>query len=310
MQDSAIFFRPMKSLPLRPFAFILATCLLGAWLFHAHAASAMPQGAAKVLRDVPYVTNGHARQKLDLYVPVAPKGPLLVYIHGGGWAGGSKDAPIGLPLLNLGYTLASVEYRFSQDAVFPAQIEDCKAAIRWLRTHAAEYGYDPRRIAAAGDSAGGHLTALLAVTGDVKDFDEGDNLDQSSAIRCGIDFYGPTDFLAFLPPSKDADEPSQKGRPLLNQLFGGPLIQKVELARKASPVTWVNKHTAPLLILHGTKDPLVPTSQSTELYEKMQGAGVEVKLDVIDGAGHGGKEFFAADRPQQMVDFLEKHLAP
>jgi len=300
----------MKSLLLRALAFTLAVSLLCGWLHHVYAVPALPQGAAKVLRDLSYVPNGHARQKLDLYLPAAPKGPLLVYIHGGGWAGGSKNAPMGLPLLSLGYTLASVEYRFSQDAVFPAQIEDCKSAVRWLRAHATEYGYDPKRIAAAGDSAGGHLTALLAVTGDVKDFDEGDNLDQSSAIRCGIDFYGPTDFLAFLPTGKAPDEPGKTGRPLLNQLFGGPLTEKMELARKASPVSWVSKNAAPLFILHGTKDPLVPTSQSTELCEKMQTAGVEVKLDVIDGAGHGGKEFFAGDLPQQMVDFLEKHLAP
>lgn len=310
MQDSAVFFRLMKSLPFRTVTLLSAIGLLCVWLHHVYAVPALPQGAARVLRDLPYVPNGHARQKLDLYLPATPKGPLLIYIHGGGWAGGSKNAPMGLTLLSLGYSLASVEYRFSQDAVFPAQIEDCKSAVRWLRAHATEYGYDPKRIAAAGDSAGGHLTALLAVTGDVKDFDEGDNLDQSSAIRCGIDFYGPTDFLAFLPPSKDANEPPQQGRPLLNQLFGGPLTQKVELARKASPVSWVNKHTAPLFILHGTKDSLVPTSQSTELCEKMQSAGVEVKLDVIDGAGHGGQEFFSADRPQQMVDFLERHLAP
>jgi len=300
----------MKSLPVRTLALVTALGLFCLWLHHLHAASAVPPGAAKVLRDLPYVVNAHARQKLDLYVPVTPKGPLLVYIHGGGWTGGSKSNPIGLPLLNLGYTVASVEYRFSQDAVFPAQIEDCKSAIRWLRAHAREYGYDPKRIAAAGDSAGGHLTALLAATGDVRDFDEGDNLDQSSAIRCGIDFYGPTDFLAFKPIGQEADEQSKTGHPLLKKLLGGPLTEKAELAKKASPVSWVNAHTAPLFILHGTKDPLVPTSQSTELYEKMQTAGVEVKLDVIDGAGHGGKEFFAADKPQQMVEFLEKHLTP
>lgn len=304
------FIQSMKSLLLRAFAPILAISLLGALLHRMHAESPLPQGAAKVLRDLSYVPNGHARQKLDLYLPVTPKGPLLVYIHGGGWRGGSKNAPIGLPLLNLGYTLASVEYRFSQDAVFPAQIDDCKTAVRWLRAHAGEYGYDPKRIAAAGDSAGGHLTALLAATGDVHEFDEGENLDQSSAIRCGIDFYGPTDFLAFVPPADRPPTPPSNGMTLLIQLFGGPLTEKMELARKASPVSWVNNHTAPLFILHGTKDPLVPPSQSAELSEKMQTAGVEVKLDMIEGAGHGGKEFFAADRPQQMLEFLEKHLTP
>jgi len=269
-----------------------------------------PPGAAKVLRDVAYVTDGHARQKLDLYLPEKPKGPLLVYIHGGGWRAGTKNNAQGLPMLGQGYAVASVEYRFSQDAVFPAQIEDCKAAIRWLRAHAAENGYDPKHIAAMGESAGGHLTALLATTGDIKDFDKGENLDQSSAIQCGIDFFGPTDFPGFIPPSDIPAVQRTGDQSLFTLLFGGPMTEKMELAKKASPVTWVNKDTAPLFILHGTKDPLVPVSQSQELDEKMKAAGVEVKLDVLEGAGHGGKEFGAGDEPKKMVEFLNKHLMP
>src|SRR5262249_50393585 len=141
------------------------------------------------------------RQKLDLYIPATPKGPLLVWIHGGGWRGGSKDVVEYRPFLAHGYCLASVEYRFSQDAIFPAQVEDCKAAIRWLRAHAGEYGYDPKRIGAWGASAGGHLVALLATTGHVRDFDVGENLEQSSAIECGIDYFGPTDFPNWKPAS-------------------------------------------------------------------------------------------------------------
>jgi acetyl esterase/lipase len=259
---------------------------------------------------VAYVTDGHARQKLDLYLPDKPKGPLLVYIHGGGWSAGTKNNAMGLPMLGLGYAVASVEYRFSQDAIFPAQIEDCKAAIRWLRAHAAENGYDAKHFGVMGDSAGGHLTALLAATGDIKDFDKGENLDQSSAIQCGIDFYGPTDFPGFVPPSDIPAVQRTGDQSLLTKLFGGPITEKMELAKKASPVAWVNKDTAPLFILHGTKDPLVPVSQSTEMDEKMKAAGVEVLLDVIEGAGHGGKEFFSDDRPKRMVEFLDKHLQP
>src|SRR5882724_6636713 len=152
---------------------------------------------AKVLLDLPYVENGHSQQKLDLYLPAQPKGPLLVWIHGGGWRGGSKARPPGLALVKNGVTVASVEYRFSQHAIFPAQIEDCKAAIRWLRAHAAEYGYRKDMVAVWGASAGGHLVALLGVTGQVKDFDVGANLDESSAVQCVIDWFGPADFPGY-----------------------------------------------------------------------------------------------------------------
>lgn len=281
------------------FAALPCFCIAGAEL---------PAGT-KVLRDLPYVTNGHARQKLDLYLPASPKGPLLVWIHGGGWRAGSKSEVDGLPLLDKGYAVASVEYRFSQDAIFPAQIEDCKAAIRWLRAHAAEYHYDPKRIGVWGASAGGHLTALLAVTGKTRDFDVGENLDQSSAIQCGIDFFGPTDFPGYHPPSDNPMlQPSGK-ESVIVQLFGGPLEQKLDLARRASPVTWVTKDSAPLYIMHGTADPLVPLDQSQELADKLKAAGVEVTLDVVKGGGHGGPEFWSEDRPQRLLDFLNHHLA-
>src|SRR4051812_39623922 len=128
-------------------------------------------GDAKVMRDLAYVENGSKAQRLDLYVPAEAKGALLVWIHGGGWVGGTKSNPPGLGMLKEGVAVASVEYRFSNEAIFPAQIEDCKAAIRWLRAHAKEYGYRGDKVAAWGASAGGHLVALLAVTGQVKEFD-------------------------------------------------------------------------------------------------------------------------------------------
>jgi acetyl esterase/lipase len=300
----------MKMLPCRAFVLLSALSALCVLPLSSRGEPPMPPGAAKVLRDVAYVPDGQARQRLDLYLPVKPAGPLLVYIHGGGWRGGSKNLVQGLPMLGQGYAVASVEYRFSQDAIFPAQIEDCKAAIRWLRAHAAENGYDPKRVAAMGESAGGHLTALLATTGDTHDFDKGENLDQSSAIQCGIDFYGPTDFPSFVPPSDIPAVQRTGDKSLFTQFFGGPMDEKMDLAKRASPVTWVSKNSAPLFILHGTKDPLVPVSQSKELEEKLKEAGVEVKLDVIEGAGHGGKEFGANDRPKEMVEFLNNHLMP
>jgi acetyl esterase/lipase len=290
---------------------VLGLILLHPLALHAREADASPSAGSKTLRDLSYVKEGHPRQKLDLYLPERNHEPLLVYIHGGGWREGSKAHVTGLEqIVAQGFAVASVEYRFSQDAVFPAQIEDCKSAIRWLRAHAADYGYDPARIAAFGESAGGHLTALLATTGTIRDFDKGENLEQSSAIQCGIDWFGPTDFPGFRPPNGQPNPRDTGKDSILGQLFGGPPLEKLDLARRASPVTWVTKSTAPLYIMHGTKDPLVPLDQSTELADKMKDAGVDVTLDVIEGAGHGGPQFTAGDKPLKMFEFLNRHLPP
>src|SRR5713101_8014594 len=157
----------------------------------------LPDGV-KALRDLEYVKGGHERQKLDLYLPEKSDGPLplIVWIHGGGWIGGNKENPPGLEFLNRGYALASINYRLSQHAKFPAQIEDCKAALRWLRANAKTYNLDPDRIGVWGESAGGHLVALLGTTGDVKELEgEEGNPQQSSEVQAVVDWFGPTDFL-------------------------------------------------------------------------------------------------------------------
>lgn len=285
-------------------AAFVVSCCLPTWC---QAEQKLPEGA-KAHRDLAYVPDGHLRQKLDLYVPEEPKGPLLVWIHGGGWAAGSKDEAQGLQMLDQGYAVASVGYRFSQDALFPAQIQDCKAAIRWLRAHAKEYGYDPQRIAVWGASAGGHLTALLATTSGTKEFDVGGNLDQSSAIQCGIDLFGPTDFIDWKAPTElPIVQPTGK-ESLLVRLIGGTAAEKPELARKASPLVWAGKDAAPLYIIHGTVDPLVGLEQSERLAEKLKKEGAEVVLDVVKDGGHGGKDFFDPQRLLKLLAFLDKHV--
>src|SRR5262249_39045436 len=158
----------------------------------------LPNGT-KVHKDLEYVQGGHERQRLDLYVPERADTPLpvIVWIHGGAWMGGSKDGGVpALPFLGKGYAVASVNYRLSQHAVFPAQIQDCKAAIRWLRANAKTYNLDPERIGVWGASAGGHLVALLGTSGGVEDLEgKGGNADQSSRVQAVVDFFGPTDFL-------------------------------------------------------------------------------------------------------------------
>jgi hypothetical protein len=165
--------------------------------------SAFAQTAGvKSHRDLVYVEGGHERHKLDLYLPEKADGPLplIIWVHGGGWQNGSKDGcpPLRGGYIERGYAVASINYRLSGHAVFPAQIEDCKAAIRWLRAHAKEYGLDAKRFGVWGSSAGGHLVALLGTSGDVKEFDVGANLDQSSRVQAVCDYYGPTDFTVFV----------------------------------------------------------------------------------------------------------------
>ena len=266
------------------------------------AAPTLPAGV-NVLRDLQYVEGGHERNRLDLYIPENAEGrlPLVVWIHGGAWAMGSKDGCPAVPLTAKGYAVASINYRLSQHAVFPAQIEDCKAAIRWLRTNAAKYHLDADRIGVWGASAGGHLVAMLGTTGNVKELEgKGGNLDQSSRVQCVVDWFGPSD----LPMGGSHDDP---GSPE-SRLIGGPVLENKEKARKASPLTYVSKDSAPFLIMHGDKDNVVPLAQSELLAEALKKTGVEVKLVVVKGNGHGGPGFNSPENRKLIEDFFTKHL--
>lgn len=276
----------------------------------------LPAGIA-VKRDVEYVPGGGPRQMLDVYYPEKSTKPvpLVVWIHGGGWSQGSKDYTPALPLLEQGFAVASVNYRFSQDAVFPAQIEDCKTAIRWLRKNAPSLNIAPDKIGVWGSSAGGHLVAMLGVSGDVKEWDRGANLNQSSCVQAVCDWFGPTDFLAFTPspgmerppnpqPAPAADRPDSP----LAQLIGGAVSANKDKARAASPVSYVTKDDAPFLIMHGDKDPLVPPAQSKELQEALVKAGVSSTLVILPGAGHGGRQFNDRETLTRVSGFFSKTL--
>jgi acetyl esterase/lipase len=249
----------------------------------------IPDGV-KVVRELPYAPGGHERHKLDIYTPEnAPAGaklPLVVWVHGGGWQNGTKNACPALWLVPRGYAVASINYRLSSHATYPAQIEDCKAAIRWLRANAAAQGIDGERIGAWGSSAGGHLVALLGVTGDVKDFDKGERLQVSSAVQAVCDFFGPTDFLQMskFPSTIPHDSPTSPE----SKLIGGAIQENKEKVARANPLTFVSRGDAPFLILHGDKDPLVPIHQSELLEAALKQVGVEVslvKLEARDTAG-------------------------
>lgn len=261
-----------------------------------------------VLKDLEYVPGGHERQKLDLYLPsqADPSGkrPLLVWVHGGAWLGGNKSNPPARALVAKGYAVASINYRLSQHAIFPAQIQDCKAAIRYLRANAAKHGYDPNRIGVWGASAGGHLVALLGTTGDVKEFDVGPNPGFSSRVQAVCDFFGPTDFtkMSGFPSTMKHDAPDAPEA----RLIGGPVQENKDKVQRANPITYVTKDDPPFLIVHGDKDPLVPHNQSEILLAALQKAGVEASLYTVAGGGHGG---FKDPQVDVLVNqFFEKHL--
>jgi acetyl esterase/lipase len=272
---------------------------------HAQRPQAKVPDGTKVLRDLEYVKGGHERQRLDLYLPEKADRPLplIVWIHGGAWLAGNKDGggpP--LPYAGKGYAVASINYRLSQHAKFPAQIEDCKAAIRWLRANAKKYQLDPDRFAVWGASAGGHLVALLGTSGDVKDLEgDGGNLEQSSRVQAVVDWFGPTD-MTKMGGRHDAPESPE------SKLLGGPVQDNKDKAARANPITYVSKDDPPFLIMHGDEDKTVPFSQSELLAEALKNAGVEVTLTRIEGAGHGGREFSSEANRKIIAEFLDRHL--
>ncbi len=247
----------------------------------------------------------HERQKYDLFVP---KGdgpfPLVVWVHGGGWIGGSKDGGgPGLFLLEHGYAVASINYRYSSQAVFPAQIQDCKAAIVHLRSGAKKHKINSEKFGVWGASAGGHLVALLGTAGDVADWEPAAKAD--SSVRAVVDFFGPTDLLALSGPAGGSGD-SADG--LLGKLIGGALSKNKEKADMANPIKYTDKADAPFLIVHGDKDPLVPLSQSELLAAALKKAGVENELIVIPGGGHGGAGFSSETNRKKYIAFFDKHL--
>ncbi|HEX9187537.1 MAG TPA: alpha/beta hydrolase [Vicinamibacteria bacterium] len=272
----------------------------------------LPAGT-KVLKDLAYVEGGHERQKLDLYLPPAgSKRPLVVSIHGGAFRVGSKDGePVQTAgaLLARGFAVAAINYRLSQHAVFPAQIEDCKAAVRWLRANASRHGYDPDRIASFGASAGGHLAAMLGTAGDVRAFDVGAHPGVSSRVQAVVDFFGPTDFLQM-----DAHRPNAQAMihdtpdSPESQLVGGPIRDNEDKVARANPLTYVTKDDPPFLIVHGDADLLVPHHQSVLLDEALRRAGVPVRFVTIPGGPHGGAT--VTEGLPTALDFLAQTLRP
>ena len=269
---------------------------------------AVPPGVT-LLTDVEFGKAGTRSLKMHVLRPqTPPKDPLpvVVFIYGGAWRGGNRDQ--GVPLLSRlakeGYFCASIEYRLSQEALFPAQIEDCKCAIRYLRSKAEEYHINPDKIGVWGPSAGGHLAALLGTSGDVKELEgNGGHAEFSSRVNAVVDWFGPTDFLKMdaagsIQKHNDATSPESR-------LIGGPIQENKEKVKKANPITYVDAGDPPFLIMHGSNDAIVPPNQSELLAEALKKAKVPVKMIVVLGAPHG---FVGAEHEARVLEFFNEYL--
>lgn len=238
--------------------------------------------------DLEYARVRERSLRLDLYLPDgrARPFPVIVYIHGGAWREGSKAHPRALRFLSEGYAVASVGYRLSQEAIFPAQIHDCKAAIRWLRAHADAYGLARDRIAAWGESAGAHLASLLGTSDGVTEL-EGDlgHPEQPSAVAAVCSWFGPSDFLRMndILGAMDHDAPDSPE----SQLIGAPIQIRPDLVARSNPITYVTAGVPPFLLMHGTADVVVVPNQSELLHAALVAAGVRSSLILLGGLGHG-----------------------
>lgn len=269
--------------------------------------------------DLAYASKS-AAQKLDIYLPNTGDGPfpIIVSIHGGAFKMGDKADGQLTPMLEglkRGYAVVSVNYRLSGEAIFPAQIQDVKAAIRFIRANAKKYQLNPDKLATWGGSAGGHLAAMAGTTGDITEFDDASlgNTNQHSRVQAVVDWFGPIQFDQMDPQFKvsgkgrtDHDEANSPE----SELVGKQITLAPDLVKRASPATYISKNDPPFFIEHGTNDPLVPTQQSQNFFTELEkGLGKDrVTLTLLEGAGHGGPQFNAPANLEKVFAFLDKYL--
>jgi len=256
-------------------------------------------------KDVVYGTGGGENLLLDLAMPAGLTQPVpgVVWIHGGGWRGGNKGEFEKLirDSARAGYVAVSIEYRLAPKHVFPAQVEDCKCAVRWLRANASKLHVDPNRIGVVGSSAGAHLSMMLGAMDSADGLEgEGGSAEASSRVQVVVSYAGPTDLTIEFP---------SLSRGLVAGFLGGPQSEKQDVARRASPVTYVNAGDPPMLLFQGTKDPLVPHDQAIRMVESLTKAGVPGRVELMIGEGHGWpKEHDRVIRATHA--FLARHLKP
>jgi acetyl esterase/lipase len=293
----------------RAASWVAATVLVGC----SAAAAQAPQ--PKALRNLEYARPESGPLALDLYVPdTGGPFPLIVWIHGGAFRSGDKSGIWYKPILNQtgrGYAVASIDYRLSGVAKFPALVQDAKAALRWLRANAARYNLKADRIVVAGESAGGYQAVMLGTSGGVAEL-EGSlgNPKESSRVQGVIDFFGPTDLLAMDDGASSCKTPLVHRAPTSPEslLLGCNLGECADRAKAANPIAYVAKDNPPFLILHGTADCQVPHSQSQRLYDALRAAGVRADLHLLPDVGHGDRRFMTPETEQLINDFVDSAL--
>ena len=278
-------------------------------------------GDVKVERDLVYARVGERELRLDLYLPTGDArqdekpSPVIVRIHGGGWKGGRKgNGGRARGVEQRGYALVDVEYRLSGEAIFPAQVQDCKAAIRWVRANSKRFGLDPDRIGVIGSSAGGHLAAFLGTTAETNEFDTESHGDHSSRVQAVCDLWGPTDLLQMddhrIPGSMLVHNAENSPESLL---VGGPIQSEPfrALAVRANPIAYVRgQKLPPFLIVHGDRDLSVPPHQSELLHAALSANGTDTTLQLVKNGGHGlrGGDVKNDDLLKLVLTFFDKHL--
>jgi len=269
-------------------------------------------------KDLVYA-NGSQAQKLDLYLPETGNSfPLVIWIHGGGWQSGDKaqfaNTPMFKALIARGYAVAAVNYRLSDEAKFPAQIFDVKAAVRWLKANAIMYKLNSSKFGAWGSSAGGHLTALLATSSGVtalEDMAQG-NSSQSTKIQVAVDWFGPINLLLMEEMAKSHGCPARTNLPNSPEslLMGYPIQEKPSQTLTASPISYLSTDDPPMYIQHGKLDCTVSYLQSQLIYDSMKAfkPQTDLQLKFLENSGHGGNEFETSANISGVIDFLDKYL--
>lgn len=259
--------------------------------------------------NIPYANDTLKKHLLDIYLPpnTSQKTPLVIWIHGGGWLSNDKYADMGYmketiaEIINQGYALASIDYRFSTQAVFPAQMLDCNRAISFLYDNADTYGFDKDRFALMGFSAGGHLAAMVGLSkNNAVDAFLMPGSSKKFSFKAVVDFYGPADLTLF--PGAD-DPKSPEGL-----LIGAAPLDRPDLAKIASPVNYVDEKDPPFLIIHGEKDDLVSPRQSQLLHSWLKVKGVQSELIIVPNAPHFGPMFDTEEVRAKVMDFLKREL--
>ncbi|HCS51001.1 MAG TPA: hypothetical protein DIW81_05320 [Planctomycetaceae bacterium] len=260
-------------------------------------------------RDLEYARVDNRSLKLNLAIPndATSSTPLVIWIHGGGWNSGSKDAPSpAVAMLLVGYAVASIEYRFLDDAPFPAQIHDAKAAVRWLRANAGKYNIDPDKFAVWGASAGGHLASLLGTSGGVEDLEGtvGNHVGVSSRVQVVCNYYGPTDLTFWF--GKDGNEFTLPGKlaEVPSKMFRTTVRDRQAEAEIFSPISYVSREDPPVIIVQGDKDPIVMIEHNRGFVTSLKENRVKVEAIVLAGAGHGGKEFMNPNLLKRLAEFF------